>query len=424
MSDSMEVTVEEREPKGSYAESREKQAEFEEDVREEKGDWQDAVDESSRARSRRSPRNLPAPARDVKRGAVRVGTSGWSYQDWRGVVYPRALPQRSWFACYAELFDTVELNNTFYRLPPVETVEMWARQAPPGFLYAVKLGAFGSHRMKLRDAAVVAEEPPRPRRTPRAVGVARRWCSCRLAGSGTSSASPSSSTRCPSGMRWAVELREPTWLHDDVYDVLRRHGAALCIHDLLPDHPWIRTADWTYLRFHGPRALEQKYVGRYGGRRLWRVADRVDAWLDEGCDVFAYFNNDYNGDAVRDAQWFRDRLTRTRRVDYSETARSPPLTASATIVAATSRSFRFVCCEACLSISNASSASHWWSRIRMPLACSITARDSRAVRSCSLRVRAARVGLGVGEGGSGMRDEHRRDLLVVGERVRRCANTG
>ena len=94
-----------------------------------------------------------------------------------------------------------------------------------------------------------------------------------------------------------------------MYDVLRRHGAALCIHDLLPDHPWIRTADWTYLRFHGPHALEQKYVGRYGGRRLWRVADRVDEWLDDGCDAFAYFNNDYNGDAVRDAQWLRDRLT-------------------------------------------------------------------------------------------------------------------
>ena len=94
-----------------------------------------------------------------------------------------------------------------------------------------------------------------------------------------------------------------------MFDVLRRHGAALCLHDLLPDHPWIRTTSWTYVRFHGPNALEQKYVGRYGGRRLWRPAERLAGWIDEGCDVYAYFNNDYGGAAVLDAQWLRERLT-------------------------------------------------------------------------------------------------------------------
>src|SRR4051794_8882175 len=86
------------------------------------------------------------------RGRARVGCSGWMYKDWRGLVYPEKLPQRAWFEYYATLFDTVEINNTFYRLPPPSTVEKWAEQAPPGFEYAVKLGAFGSHRMKLRDA--------------------------------------------------------------------------------------------------------------------------------------------------------------------------------------------------------------------------------------------------------------------------------
>ena len=77
-------------------------------------------------------------------------------------------------------------------------------------------------------------------------------------------------------MRWAVEFRDPSWLHDDTYEVLRRHGAALCIHDLLADHPFVLTTDWTYIRFHGPNAIEQPYRGPYGVRRLRPWADRLD----------------------------------------------------------------------------------------------------------------------------------------------------
>ena len=240
-------------------------------------------------------------------GEVRVGCSGWVYRDWRGVVYPEDLPQREWFGAYAQRFDTVEINNTFYRLPPVSTVEQWAAQAPPGFVYAVKLGAFGSHRMKLRDATTwlrnhldrverlgaalgpnLVQLPPRWRRNPERLD---EFLSV-----------------APSAMRWAVELRDPTWLHDDVFAVLHRHGAALCVHDLLEHHPWILTTDWTYVRFHGPNAREQKYVGRYGGRRLWRAAERVGEWAARGVDAFAYFNNDFHGAAVADAEWFRARL--------------------------------------------------------------------------------------------------------------------
>jgi uncharacterized protein YecE (DUF72 family) len=240
---------------------------------------------------------------------VRVGCSGWVYGDWRGVVYPKDLPQRQWFCHYATLFDTVELNNTFYRLPPLTTVDQWAGQAPPGFEYALKLGAFGSHRMKLRDAAswlpnhmervrrlgkvagpTLVQLPPRWRRNPERLDEF-------LTVAGTET-------------RWAVEVREPSWLHDDVFAVLRRHGTALCVHDLLPDHPWLLTTDWAYVRFHGPNAREQKYVGRYGGRRLWRTADRLAEWIDGGCDVYAYFNNDWHGAAVSDAQWLRERLAR------------------------------------------------------------------------------------------------------------------
>jgi len=248
-----------------------------------------------------------------RRGELRVGCSGFVYRDWRGVVYPEGLPQRRWFEHYATLFDTVELNNWFYRLPPVETVDKWCAQAPAGFLYAIKLGQFGSHRMKLRDAASwLPNHLDRARHLgpylgPTLVQLPPRWRRNVERLDEFLTAAPR--TLDGSALRWAVELRDESWLHDDVYDVLRRHGAALCLHDLLPKHPWMLTTDWTYVRFHGPAALERRYVGRYDGRRLRAPAARLRTWLDEGCDVYAYFNNDFHGDAVLDATWLRDRLT-------------------------------------------------------------------------------------------------------------------
>ncbi len=169
-------------------------------------------------------------------GTAHVGCSGWVYPDWRGVVYPRELPQRCWFEHYAARFDTVEINNTFYRLPTRSAVEGWAAQAPPGFVYAVKLGGFGSHRMKLRDAeSWLPNHLDRVDRLgehlgPNLVQLPPRWKRDveRL---------DEFLTVAPKRIRWAVELREPSWVHDDTFAVLARHGAALCIHDLLPSTP-------------------------------------------------------------------------------------------------------------------------------------------------------------------------------------------
>jgi uncharacterized protein YecE (DUF72 family) len=243
----------------------------------------------------------------VSVGRAFVGCSGWNYRDWRGIVYPPKLPQRRWFAHYATLFDTVELNTTFYRLPPATTTEAWAAQAPAGFTYAVKLGQFGSHRMKLKDAASwLPNHLDRIRRLgpslgPTLVQLPPRW-------KRNVERLDEFLTVAPSDLRWAVELRDPSWVHDDVFEVLRRHGAALCVHDLLPDHPWVHTADWTYVRFHGPEALVAKYWGRYGADRLEPTAARLRACLDEGRDVYAYFNNDHRGFAVEDARWLSQRL--------------------------------------------------------------------------------------------------------------------
>ncbi|MEJ7723482.1 MAG: DUF72 domain-containing protein [Ilumatobacteraceae bacterium] len=236
-----------------------------------------------------------------------VGCSGWQYRDWRGVIYPERLAQRCWFEHYTTRFDTVELNATFYRLPEATTVERWAAAAPPGFVYALKLGAFGSHRMKLRDAASwLPNHLDRARRLgpslgPTLVQLPPRWKRdvARL---------EDFFAAAPTDVRWAVELREQSWLHDDVYEVLARHDAAMCVHDLLDHVPWKLTASWAYVRFHGPEAMKTPYHGRYTGRRLWRHAERIQAWLDDGCDVYAYFNNDWYGNAVFDAEWLAERL--------------------------------------------------------------------------------------------------------------------
>jgi len=206
------------------------------------------------------------------------------------------------------MFDTVEINNTFYRLPPETTVEGWAAQAPPDFVYSVKLGAFGSHRMKLRDArSWLPNHLDRLDRLgdkagPTLVQLPPRWKrnAARL---------DEFLSVAPRSRRWAVELREPSWLHDEVYQVLSKHGAALCIHDLLAGHPWELTTDWTYVRFHGLHAIEQPYQGRYGEDGLFWMADRLSHWLDQGHDIYGYFNNDDSGYAVQDAKWLADRLS-------------------------------------------------------------------------------------------------------------------
>jgi len=110
------------------------------------------------------------------------------------------------------------------------------------------------------------------------------------------------------GMTWALEIREPSWLHDDVLDVLRRHGAALCIHDLIADHPFELTTDWTYVRFHGPDALRHKYWGLYGPERLAPWAERLAELAERVVAAYCYFNNDDSGYAVDDARWLADRL--------------------------------------------------------------------------------------------------------------------
>jgi uncharacterized protein YecE (DUF72 family) len=229
------------------------------------------------------------------RGTLRVGTSGFHYNHWRGIFYPRDLAQSAWFGHYAQRFDTVEINNTFYHLPSASAFDSWKRQAPADFIYALKFNRYGSHWMRLKNPrATIGNFLKAARRLgeflgPILVQLPPHWSvnAARLDGF---------LAVAPRALRWAVEFRNPSWLCDEVYNVLERHKAALCVHDIIKDHPRILTADWTYLRYHGER-----YSGSYSHQKLAAEAGWIRRQLATGKDVFAYFNNDAQGFAVSNA---------------------------------------------------------------------------------------------------------------------------
>jgi uncharacterized protein YecE (DUF72 family) len=237
---------------------------------------------------------------------IRVGCSGWNYADWRGVLYPPGCPQRKWLARYAEVFDTVEVNTTFYRLPTVDAVRGWVQQTPPGFSFAVKSSRYLTHIKRLTDmergVARLLERLEPLTATPKMgpmlwqlPGNFRRDDE-RLA---------FALERLPPG-RHAFEFRHESWFADEVLAALRAHGVALTIGDH-PERPWQPyelTADFSFVRLH------------YGhrGRRGNYSATELDEWAKElrrlarRADVFAYFNNDWEGFAVRNALGMRERL--------------------------------------------------------------------------------------------------------------------
>jgi uncharacterized protein YecE (DUF72 family) len=226
-----------------------------------------------------------------------VGCSGWNYRHWRERVYPKGLPANRWLEHYARLFDTVEVNTTFYRLPNRSAVEGWAAQTPPGFVFAVKASRYLTHVRRLSDLATGIERfydrieplvearklgpvlwqlPPTFRRDDERLEAAL--------------------AALPPG-RHCFEFRHESWFVPEVYDLLRRRNAALVIGDT-PNRPFQvheLTADWTFVRFHyGSRGRN----GNYSERELSEWADRIGRWRRKA-EVYAYFNNDWNAYAVR-----------------------------------------------------------------------------------------------------------------------------
>ncbi len=238
---------------------------------------------------------------------VRVGTSGWEYRHWAGSFYPKDVPKNRWFEFYAGQFDTVELNNSFYRLPAAETFEGWSRRAPDRFVFAVKASRYLTHVRRLNDPAEPLERLwTRARRLGDHLGpvlyqLPPRWRPNHERLTTFLAAVPHDHPQ-------AIEIRDGRWYGPRLRQELEEAGIALCLHDMSGSatRP-VRVGPFVYVRFHGSGA---KYGGRYSSQRLAAWATRMSEWASEGCRVWAYFNNDIGGHAFRDADRLRTFLER------------------------------------------------------------------------------------------------------------------
>jgi uncharacterized protein YecE (DUF72 family) len=237
---------------------------------------------------------------------VRIGTSGWSYDHWDGVLYPPGTPAGDRLAHYVRRFDTVELNASFYRWPRTATFAGWRRRLPPGFQLSVKAPRGLTHGRRLYGPEAWAE---RLRTCWHELGDRRGVLLVQLhpAHERDDARLDFFLAQLPPWMRVAVEFRHPSWHTEQVFALLERHGAAYCVMSGARLPCVLRsTAPFVYVRMHGPDP-EHLYAGTYPDADLDWWACRVGEWRAAGQDVHVYFNNDGHGHAVRDAERLRAR---------------------------------------------------------------------------------------------------------------------
>lgn len=230
-------------------------------------------------------------------GPILIGTSGWTYKDWRGRFYPARLAQREWLAYYAARFPTVELNVTTYRLPKERDLVRWTN-VPPGFVYTVKLSRLITHRKRPGEPRAFVENYFRAL-APLLPHVANVLAQFPPWFARDDDALASFLATLPPGHRYAVEFRHPSWYDEAVYALLRERGASLCLHDLRGSVvPAVVTGPVLYVRLHGP---VRAYAGSYRRVRLERWAETIRALAPLVEATYVYFNNDQHAFAVRNA---------------------------------------------------------------------------------------------------------------------------
>jgi uncharacterized protein YecE (DUF72 family) len=230
---------------------------------------------------------------------VLIGTSGWHYESWRGPFFPEGLRNKDQLQYYASQFPTTELNGVFYRTPSLAAVQAWSAQTGQDFIFAWKASKFITHWKRLsgnsvnslalieeRLAILGGKTGPVLFQLPPNFEVDAE----RLAGF---------FKLLPAKRRYSFEFRHPSWYQPPIFKLLRECNVALC----LSDHhdapaPWRRTADFVYVRGHGPGG---RYKGHYSSQALSEWATRIRSWKKQGCDVYVYFDNDQKSAAPADA---------------------------------------------------------------------------------------------------------------------------
>lgn len=238
-------------------------------------------------------------------GSIVTGTSGWSYAHWAGPFYPENLPESEWLAYYAERFSSVEINNTFYRLPSVETLEQWQEKVPASFEFAVKASRYITHMKKLKDPS---DTVPRFLERLDALGPALGPILFQLPPHWHANADRLRHflAALPTGYRYVFEFRDPSWFDPAIRALLERSGSTFCIHEIGRERsPLMVTANLVYVRLHGPDAA---YQGSYSDSALRGWARALGEWAGAGHDVRCYFDNDDAGHAVANAARLADLL--------------------------------------------------------------------------------------------------------------------
>jgi uncharacterized protein YecE (DUF72 family) len=238
-------------------------------------------------------------------GNIHIGTSGWHYSHWRGPFYPADLGPEGFLEFYAGRFQTVEINNSFYQLPTERALSTWRDTVPPNFIFAVKGSRFITHMKKLldpeRSLAPFLERVVllKDKLGPILFQLPPGWHfnAGRLA---------AFLTVLPRTCRYTLEMRDVSWINDQALDLLAQHNVAFCIYEFAGYlSPQVTTADFVYIRLHGP---EGPYRGRYGPQTLAEWAGAISGWSRRGQEVFCYFDNDQAGFAAQNALELQERL--------------------------------------------------------------------------------------------------------------------
>jgi uncharacterized protein YecE (DUF72 family) len=235
---------------------------------------------------------------------LKIGTSGWNYKSWKERFYPKDLPASSYLEYYSHEFDTAELNYSFYRLPNKSTYEHWASTVPQGFIFALKVSRFITHIKRLSNISepwrIFTEnaEPLKEHKGPLLLQLPENFHAD--AGKLRDFLSMAESSNADRKLRLVFEFRHDSWLNKEIYDLLEQYNAALCVADS-PRYPRrnIITADFVYFRYHGRDDLFRSW---YSDEELRSEARAILKLVEDGLDVYVYFNNDFEAHAVRNAR--------------------------------------------------------------------------------------------------------------------------